>query len=618
MMSEALRIAETFPGYSREDWAAMVEKALKGQPISRLTTKTVDGTEISPIFERAVGKAPLAMRPQDTTWAVCQRMDHPDAAKANDQVLNDLMNGVNMISIAFAGSAAARGFGLAAEKDVLAKALNEVLMDLIAFRLEAGAAGDAAAKAFSDVVADKGADAASVKVSFGLDPIGCFASTGALPADWAATLVSTIKDLKAKGFKGPFITVDARPYHDAGATDAQELGAVLATIVAYWRALEDAGFEASEALGMIDVVLCVEADQFASLAKMRAMRHLWALLLESAGVDFLPLTIHAESSWAMMTRLDPYVNILRETTACFAAGVGGADSVCIVPHTIALGLPTSHDRRISRNLQTMLLEESNLYRVTDPAAGSGYVESLTEETGSIAWALFQQVEKAGGAVEALKKGLLVDAIAKSNEVRGKLVATRRAALTGASAFPNIDEKDVEVEAVAPIALAVPAAGESCTPLKAMRVSEPYEALRAAAKAAGNPPIFFANMGRIADFTARATWTKNFFEAGGIRSLSDKGYNEAAEAVADFKASGASIAAIVGPDGLYEEKGADFAKALKEAGAKMVYIAGRPKDIMEALSAAGVDSFAFESCDVLAELIKIHDVLGIAPVAKAEA
>ena len=618
MMSEALRIAETFPGYSREDWAAMVEKALKGQPISRLTTKTVDGTEISPIFERAVGKAPLAMRPKDAPWAVCQRMDHPDAAKANELILNDLLNGVNMISIPFAGSAAARGYGLAAEKDVLAKALNEVVMDLIAFRLETGAAGDAAAKAFADVVADKSADAASLKVSFGLDPIGCFASTGALPSDWAATLVSTIKDLKAKGFKGPFITADARPYHDAGASDAQELGAVAATIVAYWRVLEEAGFEASEALGMIDVVLSVEANQFASLAKMRAMRHLWALIVEAAGVDFLPLSIHAETSWAMMTRLDPYVNILRETTACFAAGVGGADSVCIVPHTMALGLPTWHDRRISRNLQTMLIEESNLYRVTDPAAGSGYVESMTDETGSIAWALFQEVEKAGGAVEALKKGLFLDAIAKSNDARSKLIATRRAALTGASAFPNIEEKDVEVVDVAPVALALPAAGEACTPLKAVRLSEPYEALREAAKAAGNPPVFFANMGRIADFTARATWTKNFFEAGGIKALSDKGYTDPADAAADFKASGAAIAAIVGPDALYEENGAAFAKALKEAGAKMVYIAGRPKELMEALSAAGVDSFAFESCDVLAELNKIHDALGIAPVAKAEA
>ncbi len=616
MMSEALRIAETFPGYSREDWAAMVEKALKGQPISRLTTKTVDGTEIPPIFERAVGKAPLAMRPKDTTWAVCQRMDHPDAAKANELVLNDLVNGVNMVCIPFAGSASARGFGLAADKEVLAKALNEVVVDLIAFRLETGAAGDAAAKAFADVVAEKGADAASVKVSFGLDPIGCFASTGALPADWAATLASTIKDLKAKGFKGPFVTADGRPYHDAGATDAQELGAVVATIVAYWRALEEAGFDAAEALGTIDVVLSVEADQFASLAKMRAIRHLWANLLEAAGVDFLPLTVHAETSWSMMTRLDPYVNILRETTACFAAGVGGADSICVVPHTIALGLPGGHDRRISRNLQTMLLEESNLYRVTDPAAGSGYVESLTDETGAKAWALFQDAEKAGGAVAALKAGLFADVIAKSNEVRGKLLATRRAALTGASAFPNIDEKDVAVLDVAPIALAVPAAGESCTPLKAVRLSEPYEALREAAKAAGNPPIFFANMGRIADFTARATWTKNFFEAGGIRSVSDKGYAEAAEAAADFKASGAAIAAIVGPDALYEEKGTDFAKALKEAGAKMVYVAGRPKEIMEALSAAGVDAFAFESCDVLAELNKIHDALGIAPVAKA--
>ena len=617
-MSEALRITETFPGYSHDDWVAVVEKALKGQPLSRISTKTIDGTEIDPIYERATGKAPLAMRPEDTPWAVCQRVDHPDAEKANEQALTDLSNGANMLCIPFAGCASARGFGIKADKDTLAKVLDEVLLDLISVRLEGGVTGRAAASAFADYVADKGLDASKLNVAFGLDPIGNFASTGKMAPDWAgraAAMVETIKDLKAKGFKGPFITADGRPYHDAGATEAQELGAVVATIVAYWRVLEDAGFSASEALAAIDVTLPVEAHQFGSLCKLRAMRVLWANLLSAAGVDFIPLTIHAETSWAMMTKLDPAVNMLRATTATFAAGVGGADSLCVLPYTLAIGLPTGLTRRIARNLQTLLIEESNLYRVTDPAAGSGYVEALTDEEGKKAWSFFQEIEKAGGIVEALKANVIVDAIAESNKVRTALIAKRKSALTGASAFPNIAEGETKVLDVAPLPAPDLGEGESCTPLKVVRYSEAYEALRFAAKAAGEPTVFFANLGRIADFTARATWTKNFFEAGGIKSLSDKGYSEPEAAVADFKASGASIVAIVGPDGLYEENGVAFAKALKEAGAKMVYIAGRPKDLMDALSAAGVDAFAFEGCDVLAELTKIHAELGIAPLAQ---
>ena len=617
-MSEALRITETFPGYSHDDWVAAAEKALKGQPLSRISTKTIDGTAIDPIYERATGKHALAMRPEDTPWAVAQRVDHPDAEKANEQVLIDLTNGANMLSIVFAGSPAARGFGVGADKSTLTKVLDEVLLDLISVRLEGGAKGLEAADAFAAVVADKGVDPASLDVSFGIDPIGAFASFGSLAPDWAgcsAAVAAKVKDLKAKGFKGPFLSADGRPYHDAGATEAQELGAVVATIVAYWRALEAAGFDTAEALGAIDVVLPVEANQFGSLCKLRAMRLLWANLLDAAGIAYQPLKIHAETSWAMMTKLDPAVNMLRTTTATFAAGVGGADSLTVLPYTLALGLPTPLTRRIARNLQTMLIEESNLYRVTDPASGSGYVEALTEEESTKAWGLFQDIEKAGGIVEALKGDLILDAIAKSNATRSGLIAKRRSALTGASAFPNIDEGESKILDVAPIAPEAPAKGESCTPLKVVRYSEPFEALRFAAKAAGEPTIFFSNLGRIADFTARATWTKNFFEAGGIKALSDKGYSDPAEAVADFKASGASIVAIVGPDGLYEECGAAFAKALKEAGAKMVYIAGRPKDLMEALTAAGVDAYAFEGCDVLAELTKIHAELGIAPLAQ---
>jgi methylmalonyl-CoA mutase len=282
-----------------------------------------------------------------------------------------------------------------------------------------------------------------------------------------------------------------------------------------------------------------------------------------------------------------------------------------------LGLPDGFARRIARNLQTLLLEESNLYKVTDPAAGSGFVESLTTEIAQQAWSLFQSVEKAGGMITSLEAGLIAGWVEEAKEGRAKLLASRKNALTGASAFPDIHEEAVEVEAVATVpAPELAKEGIHCPALKPQRLAEPYEALREAARAAGEAPsVFFANMGRIADYTARATWAKNFFEAGGVAALSDQGFDNAEAAVEAFKDSKAEITCLVGSDALYEEMGADFAKALKEAGAKMVYLAGRPKDLMDALSAAGVDAFAFEGCDVLAELSKIHAELGIQPVAQ---
>ena len=232
------------------------------------------------------------------------------------------------------------------------------------------------------------------------------------------------------------------------------------------------------------------------------------------------------------------MNSLRVSTAGFAAGVGGANSVCILPHTQAIGLPDGLGRRIVRNLQTMLIEESNLYRVTDPACGSGYVESLTAASGAKGWELFQAVEAAGGMVAALKAGLLAEEIGKSNATRDALIAKRKEALTGSSAFPNIDEPDVALWEAETVPAAAAPAGDSCTPLKVIRYAMPFEALRDAALAAGVPTVYFAQLGKIAEFTARATWAKNFFEAGGIKSLSNDTFMEPGEIGAGFKASGA--------------------------------------------------------------------------------
>ena len=605
-MSDALRITDTFPGFSRDEWVAAVEKALKGKPVSKLTTKTVDGLEVEPMYHRAKGKEPLAMRADNTPWAVGQRVDNPDPVKANKQALEDLNNGSNMLVIPFSGCASARGYGIAADKDAIAKALDGVLIDIVSLRLEG--AGQAA---FVDYLEEKGVAPGGLCLSFGFDPLGNFASTGGVATGWAAELAETIRGLQDKGFKGPFITVDGRPYHDAGASDAQELGAVVGTIVTYVKALEENGFDTEEAFGLIDVTLSVSADQFGSISKLRALRKLWANLLDAAGVAFKALGVHAETSFAMATRLDPWVNTLRVSTAGFAAGVGGANSVCILPHTIAIGLPNALGRRIVRNLQVMLIEESNLYRVTDPAAGSGYVEDLTDQYGGAAWALFQEIFKAGGIDAALKAGLVQEVIAKSNETRNALIAKRKEALTGSSAFPNILEGDVAVDEAERTELAAAPEGEACEPLAVFRYAMPFEALRDAAKAAGEPTVFFAQLGKIAEFTARATWAKNFFEAGGIKSLSDQNFLEPGELGAAFKASGAKIACLVAADARYEEMGEEVAKELKEAGVDMLWLAGRPADIMEKLSAAGVEAYCFEGCDVLGELQNIHARLGIA-------
>jgi methylmalonyl-CoA mutase len=301
----------------------------------------------------------------------------------------------------------------------------------------------------------------------------------------------------------------------------------------------------------------------------------------------------------MMTKRDPWVNLLRETTAVFAAGIGGADAITTLPFTQALGLPDAFARRLARNTQLILLEESNLARVADPAAGAGGMEALTDALIKQAWSVFQDIEKQGGIYDAVASGSFVADIAKVRDLRAKAIASRKDAITGVSEFPNILEQ--------PVAVLKPAAvNTQDAPLKPVRLAADFEKLRDAADHSNHAQIFLANLGPIAAFTARAMFTKNFFEAGGIKALSNDGFTkdgktDIAALVDAFRKSGAQLACLCSSDDFYATEAAEAAHALKAAGAKAIYLAGRPGDLEASLKAAGVDEFVFMGLDVLASL-----------------
>jgi methylmalonyl-CoA mutase len=356
---------------------------------------------------------------------------------------------------------------------------------------------------------------------------------------------------------------------------------------------------------MIFFRLSADADQFLTMAKFRALRKLWARVEEAAGLAPQPAFISAETAWRMMTRRDPYVNMLRVTIAAFAAGLGGANAVTVLPFTSALGLPDSFARRIARNTQLLLLEESNVAKVADPAAGSGGIEALTEELCRTAWALFQEIEKAGGAAAALESGLIQSKVAELRTAREKAVATRKDPLTGTSEFPFLGEAPVSVLIPAP-AKQASIAGNA---LPCIRLAEPYEALRDASddilqETGARPKVFLATLGKPADHIARATFAKNFFEAGGIEAVEFSGNDLAAA----FKTSGASLVCLCSSDDLYAREAADAARALKAAGAKHLYLAGRPGDLAQVLEQAGVETYIFAGCDALATLKQAQAML----------
>jgi methylmalonyl-CoA mutase len=611
---------EEFPQATREQWLGLVADVLKGAPFEqKLVSYSYDGIAIAPLHAGDPSARPVFGRRAGAPWRIAQRIEFPDAAAANAQALDDLANGATALALVFAGTIGAYGFGL--RDTAIARVLDGVALDAgVAIELQAGRHATDVARQLVVEIARRGMSPAAADVRFGLDPLGDIAS-GAAASPWrqdgdnvgdnlGSDFVAIIKELAALGYRGPFAVADGRVIHNAGGSEAQELAWVLATALAYLRALEAGGIAIADARRMLSFRLAADADQFLTTAKFRALRKLWTRVEEACGLLPAPVCIAAETAWRMMTRRDPFVNMLRATVAVVAAGLGGADSVAVVPHTAAVGLPDAFARRIARNTQLILLEESNLAKVADPAAGAGGLESLTHALCVSAWSLFQETEHAGGAVAALAQGLIQAKVAAVRVQREKAVARRRDALTGTSEFPDLAEVPVEVLAPSPL---VPRAPLAASLLPCRRLAEPFEALRDASdrmleRTGSRPKIFLANLGSLADFTARASYAKNFFEAGGIVALTSDGFGSREDMLVAFTASGTSLACLCGADEVYASDAVSAAEALRAAGAAHVYLAGRPGKSEAVLRAAGVGTFIYVGCEVVATLTEAHDIL----------
>ncbi len=616
--TEELGFAREFPAATREQWLRLVDGVLKGAPFDkRLVAKTYDGLAIQPLYPRAADAQPLAARAPGQPWRVMQRVDHPDPAAANEQALNDLENGATGLTIVCKGSINANGYGLDSSVETLERVLDGIYLDAdVTVDFNVAAETRDAAKNFAALVKRRGIAPETVEMRASLNPLGHVAATGNSVRPWselAPYFAGLVKELAADGFRGPFAVADGRVIHSAGGSEAQELAFALGCAVTYLRALEANGVALDAARRMIYFRLAADADQFLTVAKFRAVRKLWARVEQACGLAPAPVQVFAETAWRMMTRRDPYVNILRATVAVFAAGVGGADAISVLPFTAAIGLSDAFARRVARNTQLVLLEESNLAKVSDPAAGSGGIEDLTQQLCAAAWAQFQEIEKAGSAAAALEQGLIQGKVAATRAEREKNIARRKDALTGTSEFPDIHEARVSVLDVTPLPNSPPQGGRARAEFAALPricLAEPFEQLRDASdrmlkEAGARPKIFLANLGKLPDFTARTLFAKNFFEAGGLEAIANDGFATRDEMIAAFKASGAKLVCLCSSDKIYAAEAAQAASALTSAGARHIYLAGRPGELEGALKTAGVEDFIHVGCDVLATLRAAH-------------
>lgn len=418
----------------RDGWRRMVDKVLKGAPFDEtLVSETNDGLPIEPVYPPAAMKDNGHGRRGKQGWHIVQRIDHPDPLEANAQALADIEAGATGISLVFAGAPNAFNYGLPPGPETVSAVLNGIPLEKTHLRFDAHPDSRRSVEWVLEFLGKRRTNPAKLSLAFGIDPAALFGGTGRLRMSIEALRASMPQSLAgflAADVPGVLLEADGRIYHQAGGTEAQELGAMMSAAVAHMRMVEEARQPVVYATPFLGFSVAVDHDLFLSIAKIRTIRRLWARIQEACSATPSPATIHAETSWRMLTAKDPETNILRNTIAAFAATAGGVDSLSILPHTASHGLAEPLARRIARNTQLVLAHESHLGFVDDPAFGAGGFEALTNALCEAAWQEFQKIEAEGGILESLRNGHLQGRIKTSRERRAKEIADGKRPIVG--------------------------------------------------------------------------------------------------------------------------------------------------------------------------------------------
>lgn len=628
-----LALGAEFSAPSRAEWREQVAAALRktGQlsktssadedgpqaPEELLASTTYDGLTIHPLYTHSPDTAESAATTEaagypgaspftrgaraqgcvTNGWDIRQYHGNPDPAEANREILADLNGGVSALWLRLGPS----GLPISALGDALA----DVHLDLAGIVLDADEHAGEAADAYLALAHERGVRPSDLSGSLGVDPLGLRARTGRDSDREPAVSLAQRCTERYPGLRA--LVVDGLPYHQAGGSDAQEIGCSLAAAVTYLRWLTDSGMDVDSAATQLEFRYAGTVDQFGTIAKLRTARRLWDEVTRACGVteSWRAQRQHVVTSPSMLTRRDPWVNLLRNTIATVSAGVGGAQSVSTLPFDAAIGLPDEFSRRLARNTQAVLLEESRLSQVIDPLGGSWYLETRGEELAGAAWAWFQEIEAAGGLPAALDSGLVTDRLAETWQARLTEVAHRRDPITGVTEFPDLEE---------PVLPRTPAPEQPGGGLPRHRYAEDYERLRDAAdvrlaETGNRPSVWLATLGPLATYTARASFARNLFSAGGLATPEAGATESTADVVAAYSgASDAPVSPVVclcSTDKIYAERAAETARELKQAGAEYVLLAGKLSELPD-----GVDGFVFSGCDALGVLHDVHDKLGV--------
>ncbi len=675
-----------FPTPSEADWSALVEKALGGAARDSLDSRLAEGFLIQPLQTGASagafcelsgnpGAAPFIRGARGEPgavpggWQIIQLLDAHEAGDANARARDDLDGGSDALWLQLGGGVPYGGGYLGArDLNDWQRVFDQIELAGLPVYLSAGWEGPGAAAMFLALAQKRGINPDRLVGSLGLDPISVIAASGEMPTLDARALGDAIDAAlyaARHDYGGTPLCASGRVWHQAGGSATEELALTLCAALSYWRALEEAGIAPEDGARLIGFHLVADTDLFVGIAKFRAMRALWAFVTGAAGMAPQPATITAEMSYRALSTIQPHTNLLRATASCFAAALGGARAIMLLPFSATSDAADPFSRRMARNSQLILRAEAHLGRVGDAAGGAWAIERLTHELAARTWAFVQEIEAAGGLLSALRKGLVAGRLFGLNADRMDALAHGREKRIGASSFADLEETptprapgpDISIDMLddqaGMVELPAPGTGErtaalisaahsgaslralreltrtTCEPIPrlpdvARRDADPFEVLRArsdsAFQAAGvRPSVFLANLGTPGEFTARATLARNVFEVGGIGVIPGEGARSNTELAHAFRESGASIACLCGIDAAYAEmEGA--ADMLKRLGADAVYLSGSPASLekMSPADARAITRLIHEGCDLVAVLNEAHTILRVDDVIAAVA
>ncbi len=620
-MDKKERLFEKFPPVSTEKWMEKISADLKGADFrKKLVWKTRDGIEVMPFYRREdlemvnhmgflPGDYPFVrgISVSDNTWLVRQDIAVSDYRAANTKALEILMRGVTSL-----------GFVIEDPQTITVDNISQLLNAIHPETMELNFVTQGMAKellaALVSVLGSAGADTNKIKVCIAADPLGRLAANGKLcipvdkGLDYLADLVKESDRIQGMKCVEPSGTI----FSNAGAGPAAELAFTLALGNEYMASLTARDIDPDRAARAMKFTFGIGPDFFPEIARLRAARMLWAVIVrgyEPKSEEATQMHIHSVTGRWNKTLYDPYVNMLRTQTEAMSAVLGGAESITVEPFDTVFRSAGEFSERIARNQQLLLMEESHLDKVADPGAGSYYLEELTSLMAREAWKLFLEIENEGGFLKALQAGTIQNRIATTAKARKEDTAKRREILLGTNQYPNFREATApehDPEKLFPEN--TPEKDTEVTPIRPSRGGEEFEKLRLATERAQHRPVaFMLTIGNPALRSARAQFSSNFFAVAGYEVMNNVGFETVSEGVSAALEAKADIIVICSSDDEYPVVAPDIYRMT--AGKAVVVVAGNPPS-MEDLKAEGLEHFISVRSNVLETLQMFNTILGI--------